>query len=176
MGFSGVSQQEIDGIKKEYLTIQYAGTDRLYLPIDKLGLLTKYNGGGEPRLNRLGGSEWERTKKRVQSSIREMARELLELYSAREKIRGYAFTRDNPWQKEFDEGFEFEETPDQDRAIREVFSDMEKPRPMDRLVCGDVGYGKTEVAMRAAFKAIMDRKQVAVLVPTTILARRLSRS
>jgi len=168
--FQGVSQQEIDGIKKEYLTIQYAGTDRLYLPIDKLGLLTKYNGGGEPRLNRLGGSEWERTKKRVQSSIREMARELLELYSAREKIRGYAFTRDNPWQKEFDEGFEFEETPDQDRAIREVFSDMEKPRPMDRLVCGDVGYGKTEVAMRAAFKAIMDRKQVAVLVPTTILA------
>ncbi|NLW43701.1 MAG: transcription-repair coupling factor [Syntrophomonadaceae bacterium] len=168
--FQGVSQQEIDGIKKEYLTIQYAGTDRLYLPIDKLDLLTKYTGGGEPRLNRLGGSEWERTKKRVQSSIREMARELLELYSAREKMRGFAFTPDNPWQKEFDEGFEFEETPDQARAIREVFSDMEKPRPMDRLVCGDVGYGKTEVAMRAAFKAIMDRKQVAVLVPTTILA------
>ncbi|MGI6550916.1 MAG: transcription-repair coupling factor [Syntrophomonadales bacterium] len=168
--FQGVSRQEVDGVKREYLTIQYAGTDRLYLPVDKLGLLTRYSGGGEPRLNKLGGSEWERTKKRVQSSVQEMAQELLALYSAREKITGFAFSPGTVWQKEFDEGFEFEETPDQARAIAEVFSDMEKPRPMDRLVCGDVGYGKTEVAMRAAFKAIMDHKQVAVLVPTTILA------
>ena len=168
--FQGVTRQEVDGVKREYLTIQYAGTDRLYLPIDKLNLLTRYSGGGEPRLSKLGGSEWERTKKRVQASVQEMAAELLALYTAREKIEGFAFSPETIWQKEFDEGFEYEETPDQARAIIEVFSDMEKPRPMDRLVCGDVGYGKTEVAMRAAFKAIMDHKQVAVLVPTTILA------
>lgn len=168
--FQGVSRQEVDGVKREYLTIQYAGTDRLYLPVDKLGLLARYSGGGEPRLNKLGGSEWERTKTRVQTSVQEMAQELLALYSAREKIKGFAFSPETIWQKEFEEGFEFEETPDQARAITDVYSDMEKPVPMDRLVCGDVGYGKTEVAMRAAFKAIMDHKQVAVLVPTTILA------
>lgn len=168
--FQGVSRQEVDGVKREYLTIQYAGTDRLYLPIDKLDLLTRYSGGGEPKLSKLGGSEWERTKKRVRASVQEMAEELLALYTAREKISGFAFSTDTVWQREFDEGFEYEETPDQARAVVEVLADMEKTRPMDRLVCGDVGYGKTEVAMRAAFKAIMDRKQVAVLVPTTILA------
>ena len=168
--FQGVTRQEIDGVKREYLTIQYAGTDKLYLPVDKLSLLTRYSGSGEPKLNKLGGSEWERTKKRVRASVQEMAQELLALYTAREQIRGFAFSPETLWQREFEEGFEYEETPDQARAVVEVMADMEKPRPMDRLVCGDVGYGKTEVAMRAAFKAIMDHKQVAVLVPTTILA------
>ncbi len=168
--FQGITSQEVDGVLREYLTIQYAGTDRLYLPVDKLGMLTRFSGGGQPKLNKLGGSEWERTKKKVRASVQDMAEELLALYSAREKIQGFAFSPDTVWQHEFAEGFEHEETPDQARSVIEVLADMEKTRPMDRLVCGDVGYGKTEVAMRAAFKALMDKKQVAVLVPTTILA------
>ncbi|NLB18911.1 MAG: DEAD/DEAH box helicase, partial [Syntrophomonadaceae bacterium] len=168
--FQGVSRQEVDGIFREYLTIQYAGTDRLYLPIDKLNILHRYTGGGQPKLNKLGGMEWERTKNKVRESVQEMSEELLALYAERDKIQGFAFSPDSVWQREFSEGFDYEETPDQAKAIREVWADMEKSRPMDRLVCGDVGYGKTEVAMRAAFKAMMDHKQVAVLVPTTILA------
>ncbi|MGE5405598.1 MAG: transcription-repair coupling factor [Candidatus Saccharibacteria bacterium] len=170
--FRGVQRMEVDGIRREYLLIQYAGTDKLYLPLDKLDLLSRYSGGEgrEPKLSKLGGSDWERTKKRVQESIQEMAGELLALYAAREKVQGFAFSPDTPWQKQFEEEFEYEETPDQAKAIIDVKRDMEKARPMDRLVCGDVGYGKTEVAMRAAFKAIMDHKQVAVLVPTTVLA------
>jgi len=168
--FQGVSRQEIDGVYREYLSIQYAGTDRLYLPIDKLNMLHRYTGGGPAKLNKLGGMEWERTKSKVRESVQEMTEELLALYAERDKIQGFAFSPESVWQREFAEGFEYEETPDQAKAVREVLADMEKPRPMDRLVCGDVGYGKTEVAMRAAFKAIMDHKQVAVLVPTTILA------
>ncbi|MGE5396014.1 MAG: transcription-repair coupling factor, partial [Chitinophagales bacterium] len=154
-----------------YLLVQFAGTDRLYLPVEKLNMLTRYSGGErEPRLSKLGGSEWERTKKKVKESVQELAGDLIKLYAARERTRGFGFSSDTVWQEEFEEGFEYEETPDQARAIVEVKRDMEKPHPVDRLICGDVGYGKTEVAMRAAFKAVMDHKQVAVLVPTTVLA------
>ncbi len=168
----GVTRMEVDGVSKEYLVLQYAGGDRLYLPVDKLEKLTKYNGPDdkEPRLSKLGGTDWERTKARVRESIREMAEELLRIYAVRQTVPGFAFSPDTVWQKEFEEAFEYEETPDQLRAVAEVKRDMEKPRPMDRLICGDVGYGKTEVALRAAFKAVMDHKQVAILVPTTILA------
>lgn len=170
--FKGMTTMEVDGIQREYLLVQYAGTDRLYVPLDKLNMLSRYSGADtkEPKLSKLGGNDWERTKKRVTESIQEMAGELIALYAARERLPGFAFSSDTVWQKEFEEAFEYEETPDQARAVIEVKKDMEKNRPMDRLVCGDVGYGKTEVAMRAAFKAVMDRKQVAVLVPTTVLA------
>lgn len=135
-------------------------------------MLFKYTTSEEkaPRLSKLGGSEWERTRKKVSESIREMAEDLLHLYASREASEGYGFSPDNPWQREFEQAFPYEETPDQLKSINDVKRDMESKRPMDRLVCGDVGYGKTEVAMRAVFKAIMDGKQVAVLVPTTVLA------
>ncbi|MCL6639004.1 MAG: transcription-repair coupling factor [Firmicutes bacterium] len=171
--YRGVVPLTIGGIRKEYLLLQYAGEDKLYVPVDQVGLVQKYLGGegDAPRLSRLGGGEWARVKNRVKEAVREMARELLDLYAAREALPGYAFGPDTVWQKEFEEAFPYEETPDQLRAISEVKADMERPRPMDRLLCGDVGYGKTEVALRAAFKAVMDGKQVAVLVPTTILAQ-----
>ncbi len=171
--YLGVTSLTIGGIQKEYLLVKYAGEDKLYVPVDQVGLIQKYLGGeGEaPRLSRLGGGDWARVKGRVKEAVREMAGELLVLYAAREAMKGYAFGPDTVWQKEFEETFPFEETPDQLRAIEEVKADMERPRPMDRLLCGDVGYGKTEVALRAAFKAVMDGKQVAVLVPTTILAQ-----
>ncbi len=171
--FLGVEKLEIGGIQKDYLTIKYAGEDKLYVPTDQVGLIQKYLGGeaDAPRLSRLGGAEWNRVKSRVKESVREMAKELLALYAARESAPGHAFSPDTVWQKEFEEAFPYEETPDQLRAIEEVKRDMEIGRPMDRLLCGDVGYGKTEVALRAAFKAVMDGKQVAVLVPTTILAQ-----
>jgi len=171
--YLGLKQLEVGGIKKDYLLIQYAGQDRLYVPIDQVSLVQKYVGaeGHVPRLYRLGGNEWHKVKSRVQEAVQAMAEELLELYAKREAIPGYAFSPDTPWQREFEEAFPYTETPDQLKAIAEVKADMERPRPMDRLLCGDVGYGKTEVAMRAAFKAVMDGKQVAVLVPTTILAQ-----
>ncbi|OIQ59294.1 transcription-repair-coupling factor [Moorella thermoacetica] len=171
--YLGLQQLEVGGVKKDYLLIQYAGKDRLYVPVDQVSLVQKYVGGEGhvPRLYRLGGNEWNKVKSRVQEAVQEMARELLELYARREAIPGHAFGPDTPWQREFEEAFPYTETPDQLRAIAEVKADMEKPRPMDRLLCGDVGYGKTEVAMRAAFKAVMDGMQVAVLVPTTILAQ-----
>ncbi len=171
--YLGVVPLSIGGIQKEYLLIKYAGEDKLYVPVDQVGLIQKYLGGeGEaPRLSRLGGSDWARVKSRVKEAVREMAGELLALYAARETIRGHAFGPDTVWQKEFEDSFPYEETPDQLRAVEEVKADMEKPRPMDRLLCGDVGYGKTEIALRAAFKAVVDGKQVAVLVPTTILAQ-----
>lgn len=171
--YLGVVPLAIGGITKEYLLVQYAGEDKLYVPVDQVGLIQKYLGGeGEaPRLSRMGGGEWARVKGRVKEAVREMAQELLDLYAAREVTVGHAFGPDTVWQKEFEESFPYEETPDQSRAIDEVKSDMENSRPMDRLLCGDVGYGKTEVALRAAFKAVMDGKQVAVLVPTTILAQ-----
>ena len=153
--------------------MQFAGTDRLKVPTDKLDRVTKYRGMGEasPTLSRLGTQEWTRTKARVKESVEAVARELLELYRFREKADGHAFAPDNHWQRELEAAFPYEETPDQEQAIKDVKADMESPRPMDRLVCGDVGYGKTEVAIRAAFKAVMDGKQVAVLVPTTVLAQ-----
>ncbi len=170
--FRGVQQVENGGVTREYVLLEYAGTDRLYLPLDKLDLLFKYNSSGEkePRLNKLGGNSWERTKKKVAESIQDLAEDLLQLYAQRESREGYAFSADTPWQGQFEDEFPFRETPHQLRAIDEVKKDMENRRPMDRLVCGDVGYGKTEVFLRAAFKAIMDGKQVAILVPTTVLA------
>ncbi|MBO8141130.1 MAG: transcription-repair coupling factor [Firmicutes bacterium] len=171
--YMGVETLEIAGAHKDYLVVQYAGDDKLYVPTDQVQLLQKYIGveGQVPRLNRLGGNEWARVKSRVKESVRELAQGLLKLYAEREALPGYAFSKDTVWQQQFEEAFPYEETPDQLRAIQEVKADMERPRPMDRLLCGDVGFGKTEVAMRAAFKAVMDAKQVAVLVPTTILAQ-----
>jgi transcription-repair coupling factor (superfamily II helicase) len=170
--YHGVTQVETDGVTREYILLQYAGTDKLYLPVEKLDALHHYTASEDkpPRLNKLGGSEWERTRKKVTESIEKMAQELLLLYATRQSIEGYAFAPDTPWQRQFEADFPHEETPDQLKAIQDVKKDMEKRRPMDRLICGDVGYGKTEVAMRAAFKAVMDGKQVAVLVPTTVLA------
>lgn len=176
--FRGVTQVVTDGVTREYILLQYAGTDRLYLPVDKLDLLHRYSSSEErePRLNKLGGSEWERTRAKVAQSIQDMAEDLIKLYANRQTMEGYAFSKDTPWQREFDDDFPYQETPDQLKAIQDVKRDMERPRPMDRLVCGDVGYGKTEVAMRAAFKAVMDGKQVAILVPTTVLAEQHYRS
>jgi transcription-repair coupling factor (superfamily II helicase) len=170
--FRGITQLEQHGVTREYILLQYAGTDRLYLTVDKLDVLYKYHAPEDknPRLSKLGGTEWERTKARVAKSIQEMAEELLGLYANRQAREGYAFSADTPWQQQFEDDFIYQETRDQVRAIQDVKRDMESRRPMDRLICGDVGYGKTEVAMRAAFKAVMDGKQVAVLVPTTVLA------
>ncbi|MGB9825621.1 MAG: CarD family transcriptional regulator, partial [Desulfofundulus sp.] len=171
--YMGIVSLNIGGVQKDYLLIKYAGEDKLYVPTDQVGLIQKYLGAEAeaPRLSRLGGGEWTRVKGRVKEAVREMAQELLALYAARQALPGHAFSPDTPWQQEFEAAFPYRETPDQLRAIQEVKADMERPRPMDRLLCGDVGYGKTEVALRAAFKAVMDGKQVAVLVPTTILAQ-----
>lgn len=171
--YLGVSPLTIGGVQKEYLLVKYAGEDKLYVPVDQVGLIQKYLGGeGEPpRLSSLGGAEWARAKGKVKEAVREMAGELLALYAARETVSGYAFGKDTVWQKEFEDAFPYEETVDQLRAIEEIKADMECRKPMDRLLCGDVGYGKTEVALRAAFKAVMDGKQVAMLAPTTILAQ-----
>ena len=158
---------------RDYLHLEYAQGDTLYVPTDQINLVQRYVGADSqtPQINRLGGTEWEREKRRVRERTREMAQELLQLDAARERTGGHAFAPDTPWQREMEDAFPYEETPDQLRAIEDVKRDMEAPRPMDRLVCGDVGYGKTEVALRAAFKAVMDGKQVAVLVPTTLLAQ-----
>ena len=171
--YRGLVRRQAEGEEREFLLIEYAGNDRLYVPTDQFDRVQKYLGGEEerPQVNRLGGSEWERTKRRAKKSALELAGELVRIYSARQQQPGYAFGPDTPWQREMEDGFEFEETPDQFQAIEEVKRDMEAPQPMDRLICGDVGYGKTEVAIRAAFKAVMDGKQVAVLVPTTVLAQ-----
>ncbi|NPV53755.1 MAG: transcription-repair coupling factor [Firmicutes bacterium] len=171
--YLGVETLEVAGAKRDYLVVKYAGEDRLYVPTDQVELLQKYIGieDSPPKLYKLGGTEWAKVRNRVKESVRDIAKGLLELYAARETIQGHAFSPDTVWQKEFEDAFPYEETPDQWRAIQEVKRDMEKQRPMDRLLCGDVGYGKTEVALRAAFKAVMDSKQVAMLVPTTILAQ-----
>ena len=176
--YLGIETLEISGVHKDYLVVQYAGEDKLYVPTDQVDLLQRYIGfeGHPPKLNKLGGSEWARVKKRVKESVQEMAESLLKLYAQRETVQGHAFAPDTVWQTQFEDAFPYEETPDQLRAIEEVKRDMERPRPMDRLLCGDVGYGKTEVAVRAAFKAVMDGKQVAVLVPTTILAQQHGRT
>ncbi|MBC2722709.1 transcription-repair coupling factor [Desulfosporosinus sp.] len=172
--FTGIERLEVGGIAKDYFGIRYAGEDRLYVPLDQLHLLQKYLGSaGEtlPKLYKLGGSEWHKVKRKTRSAVKEMAIDLVKLYAQREAIKGYAFSQDNVWQNEFEEKFPYVETPDQLQSIADVKADMMRSRPMDRLLCGDVGYGKTEVALRAAFKAVMDSKQVAVLVPTTILAQ-----
>jgi transcription-repair coupling factor (superfamily II helicase) len=170
--FIGINNITIEGKRGDFVTLEYADGARLYVPVDQYNLIQRYIGDEShpPALNRLGGVSWDRAKERVKKSARKMAKELLELYAARVALKGFSFSPDTSWQREFEAGFAYEETPDQIRAIKEIKRDMEKDRPMDRLVCGDVGYGKTEVAIRAAFKCIMDNKQVAVLVPTTILA------
>ena len=170
--FVGVNTIVTDSTTKDYIKIKYKNDDMLYVPTDQLDNVKKYIGGGEslPKINRLGSKEWENTKERVKKNLREVARDLIELYAKRQKSKGYAFSKDTPWQQEFENSFMYQETDDQLRCIDEIKKDMEMQKPMDRLLCGDVGYGKTEVAMRAAFKAVMDQKQVAYLVPTTILA------
>jgi transcription-repair coupling factor (superfamily II helicase) len=169
--FAGMVDRELLGVHREYLIIEYARGDRLYVPSDQVDLVSKYVGGDAPKISRLGSAEWSRTKARVRRRAREIAGELVKLYASRLRSKGHSFGADTPWQRELEDLFAYEETPDQLRAIDEVKDDMERPVPMDRLVCGDVGYGKTEIAVRAAFKAVADGKQVAVLVPTTILAQ-----
>ncbi|GHO52146.1 transcription-repair coupling factor [Ktedonobacter robiniae] len=172
--FEGLTKMNLAGVEREYLLIHYAGTDKLYIPTDQLDRVTRFIGMGDsvPALSKLGTTEWTRAKSRVKESVQDVARELLKLYSAREAAPGHAFSPDSeqPWLQELEDAFPYEETPDQARAIEEVKADMERPKAMDRLVCGDVGYGKTEVALRAAFKSVLDQRQVAVLVPTTVLA------
>jgi transcription-repair coupling factor (superfamily II helicase) len=169
--YAGMTQRTFGDDVKEYLQLDFAGSDKIFLPADQIGRITRYSGGPAPALSKLGGTEWERTKKRVRRAVGELARELIEIYAARESAPGFAFSGDTTWQRELEESFPYTETPDQARSITEVKADMLRRRPMDRLVVGDVGYGKTEVALRAAFKAVQDGKQVAVLVPTTVLAQ-----
>ena len=170
--FIGVNTITADGTTKDYIKIKYYGDDILYVPTNQLDSIRKYIGGDEGglKVNKLGNKEWLNTKARVKKNLREVAQELIELYAKREKAQGYAFSKDTPWQTQFEESFPYQETDDQLRCIEEVKKDMEQSKPMDRLLCGDVGYGKTEVAIRAAFKAVMDGKQVAYLAPTTVLA------
>ncbi|MBU0700945.1 transcription-repair coupling factor [bacterium] len=170
--YIGLTTTTVEGKIRDFLLLEYAKEDKLYVPIDQLSLIHKYIGSKEspPQICRLHDKGWDRTRERVQKAIESMAGELVGIYAARKALHGHAFSGDTTWQYEFESGFVYEETPDQIRAIEEIKKDMESPVPMDRLVCGDVGYGKTEVAIRAAFKAVMDGKQVAVLVPTTILA------
>ena len=169
--YAGMTQREYGGATKEYLQLDFAGDDKIFLPADQIGRITRYSGGPAPTLSRLGGTDWERTKSRVRRAVAELAEDLLEIYAVRETAPGFSFSPDTTWQRELEEAFPYSETPDQRRTIEEVKADMLRRRPMDRLVCGDVGYGKTEVALRAAFKAVQDGKQVAVLVPTTVLAQ-----
>jgi transcription-repair coupling factor (superfamily II helicase) len=166
-----MASRTVQGATREYLIIEYAKGDRLFVPTDQLEEVTRYVGGEAPSLHRLGGADWQRQKGRARKAVRQIAGELIRLYSARQASPGHAFAPDTPWQRELEDAFPYVETPDQLGAIDEVKSDMEKPVPMDRLICGDVGYGKTEIAVRAAFKAIQDGRQVAVLVPTTLLVQ-----
>ena len=166
-----------DASRREYLVLEYAPSkrggpgDQLYVPMDQLDLLSRYVGGEKPALSKMGGADWKNTKRKARKAVREIAGELVQLYAQRQAAPGYAFAPDSPWQREMEEAFPFTETEDQFNAIEAVKSDMEKPVPMDRVIVGDVGYGKTEVAVRAAFKAVQSGKQVAVLVPTTLLAQ-----
>jgi transcription-repair coupling factor (superfamily II helicase) len=170
--YGGVKTLVIAGFKRDFLTVEYAKGDSLFVPVEQLDLLQPYKGleGREAKLSKMGGQDWTRTRSKVKKDAAELAEELLRLYAERESSVGHAYPPDTPWQREMEEAFPYEETSDQLRVIEEVKSDMERPRPMDRLVCGDVGYGKTEVAIRAAFKAVSEGRQVAVLVPTTVLA------
>ena len=169
--YMGIKTLTVAGVTRDYITIKYAGKDQLYVPCDGLDKVSKYSGKGDNVvLSKMGGSDWIKKKTRAKKAAKDMAKELIALYAERSRRPGYAFSPDTEWQREFEAGFEYEETDGQLQAVREIKKDMEKPCPMDRLLCGDVGFGKTEVALRAAFKAVMDGKQVAVLVPTTILA------
>ena len=173
--FVEMRQREVQGATREYLVLEYGASkrggpaDRLYVPADALDQVTRYVGGEQPSLDRLGGADWSKRKNRARKAVREIAAELIKLYAARQATQGFAFGPDTPWQRELEDAFPFHETPDQLTTVDEVKADMRRTVPMDRLVCGDVGYGKTEIAVRAAFKAIQDGKQVAVLVPTTLL-------
>ena len=173
--FVGMVKMTVDGVQKDYVKLAYAGTDTLYLPATQLDAISKYIGGGEDpetkKLSKLGGTDWERAKTRTRAAVRDLAKGLIQLYAQRQRQSGYAFSPDSPWQKEFEDDFPYDETEDQLRSAAEIKRDMESPRPMDRLLCGDVGYGKTEVALRAVMKCVLDGKQAAILVPTTVLAR-----
>lgn len=172
--FAGIFKMPVDGAEKDYIKICYAGTDSLYVPATQLDMVTKYIGAGEDspvKLSKLGGTDWTKARSRAKAAAKEMAGELIKLYSARQKSPGHAFAPDSPWQREFEDAFEYTETDDQLRCIAEIKADMEKPVPMDRLLCGDVGYGKTEVALRAVMKCVLDGWQAAILVPTTVLAQ-----
>lgn len=171
--FEGINKLEMQGIVKDYIKISYSGADTLYVPVTQLDLVSKYIGpreDGKVKLNKLNSTEWQKTRSRVKKAVEDMADELILLYAKRMKAKGFPFSEDTEWQKDFEQHFPYVETDDQLRSIAEIKEDMEKPMPMDRVLCGDVGFGKTEVAMRACFKAVMDSKQVAVLCPTTILA------
>ncbi|MFQ5353655.1 MAG: DEAD/DEAH box helicase, partial [Thermodesulfobacteriota bacterium] len=172
--YRGLKRRTVDGVAKDFLLLEYLGGDRLYMPVERMDCLVRYHsfeGRVDPELDKLGGLKWKRTKGKIKKSIENMAGELLKLYAARRLAPGFAFSAPDAIFREMEAGFEYEETPDQARAITECLKDMTAPSPMDRLVCGDVGYGKTEVAIRAAFKAVLDGKQVAILVPTTVLAQ-----
>ncbi|MBS4179728.1 transcription-repair coupling factor [Lederbergia citrea] len=171
--YLGIETLVINGVHKDYLHLKYQASDKLYVPVEQIDLVQKYVGseGKEPKVYKLGGSDWKRVKKKVESSVKDIADDLIKLYAEREAAKGYPYSPDSDMQREFEASFPYQETEDQLRSIVEIKHDMERERPMDRLLCGDVGYGKTEVAIRAAFKAIMDGKQVAILVPTTILAQ-----
>ena len=173
--FVGIQRMPVDGAEKDYIKIAYAGSDCLYVPATSLDLVSKFIGGGEEqektKLNKLGGTDWQKARSKAKASAKDLAKGLVQLYAERQRRPGHAFSPDSPWQLEFEESFEYEETDDQLRCIEEIKKDMERPVPMDRLLCGDVGYGKTEVALRAVMKCIMDGKQSAILVPTTVLAQ-----
>lgn len=171
--YRGLKRLSVDNVDSEFLLLEYRGGDKLYLPVWRMDLVSKYHGleGSSPELDKLGGQGWEKTKRKVKQAVEKLAGELLKLYAERAVADGFAFSPPDRLFHEFEAGFDYEETPDQARAIEETLKDMEEPKPMDRLICGDVGYGKTEVAIRAAFKAVLDKKQVAVLVPTTVLAQ-----
>ena len=172
--FAGIVKMTVDGFEKDYVKICYAGTDSLYVPATQLDLVTKYTGGGEDRevrLSKMGGAEWARTRSRARSAAKSMAGELIRLYAERQRLPGFAFSPDSEWQREFEENFAYTETEDQLKCAEEIKRDMEAPVPMDRLLCGDVGVGKTEVALRAVMKCVLDGKQAAILVPTTVLAQ-----
>lgn len=171
--YKGISQIEVNNTKKDYFVIEYQGNDKVFVPVDQMDLVSKYigNKGDKPKISSLGSNKWKKAKQRAKKAVDDIADDLVELYAKRSKARGHAFAKDTPWQKEFEDSFIYEETDSQLRSIDEIKDDMEDIKPMDRLLCGDVGYGKTEVALRAAFKAVMDGYQVCFLVPTTILAR-----
>jgi Transcription-repair coupling factor (superfamily II helicase) len=171
--YLGLTRRVLDGMEREFLVIEYEDGAQLFVPPYQADRLTRYVAPheGKPALDCLGGEWWVQRKARVRQAVIEVAQELLDLYARRQVARGHAFAPDSDWQRELEDSFPYVETPDQKRALEEIKRDMERPRPMDRLLCGDVGYGKTELALRAAFKAVMDGKQVAMLVPTTILAQ-----
>ena len=168
--YTGMETREMFGITRDRLVVEFKGGDRVYVDSEDIGLIRKYTGGEEPRLSKMGGADWEKTRAKVRRAVRDIAAELVILYRKRLATPGHAFAADTPFQQQIEDAFPYEETPDQLKAIEETKADMERPIPMDRLICGDVGYGKTEVALRAAAKAVFDGTQVAVLVPTTLLA------